>query len=126
MTNKFFQIGVNKKYLMNLINFKNNLIHKFQKLKIKYKLTDNNLDCKCLRNCDFMFNKISIPKEYKKLQEHFDKLKNLPQPAQRSKEWYDYRYNRITASDAAAGIDLNPYEPVESFILKKSVGSLKQ
>ena len=62
---------------------------------------------------------ISVPAEYVKLDNHFNKLKMLPQPAQRSKEWYDYRYNRITASDTAAAIDLNPYEPVEGFILKK-------
>jgi len=62
---------------------------------------------------------IDIPNEYIKLSEHFNKLKKLPQPIQRSKEWYDYRYNRITASDTAAAIDLNPYEPIESFILKK-------
>ena len=62
---------------------------------------------------------VKVPSKYKKLFDHFEKIKNLPQPVQRSKEWYDYRYNRITASDTAAAIDLNPYEPVESFILKK-------
>jgi putative phage-type endonuclease len=73
----------------------------------------------CFREFEEKYPDIKVPSKYKKLNEHFEKLKNLPQPAQRSKEWYDYRYNRITASDAAAGIDLNPYEPVESFILKK-------
>ena len=29
------------------------------------------------------------------------------------------RSGRITASDTAAALDENPYEPVESFILKK-------
>jgi putative phage-type endonuclease len=87
--------------------------------KIKYKLITDNIDSKCVRDCDFMFDKIKIPNEYKKLQEQFNKLKNLPQPEQRTKEWFDYRHNRITASDTAAAIDLNPYEPVESFILKK-------
>lgn len=62
---------------------------------------------------------ITVPDEYKPLEAHFNKLKMLPQPAQRSQEWYDYRYNRITASDTASAIDQNPYEPVESFILKK-------
>lgn len=62
---------------------------------------------------------ITVPKEYIPLQKHFDTLLATPQPAQRTKEWYDYRYNRITASDTAAAIDLNPYEPVEGFILKK-------
>ena len=78
---------------------------------------DNGNDC--FREFEDTYPNIKIPAKYKKLSDHFDKLQNLPQPAQRSKEWYDYRYNRITASDVAAAIDLNPYEPVESFILKK-------
>ena len=73
----------------------------------------------CFREFEEIYPDIKVPSKYKKLSDHFDKLQKLPQPAQRSKEWYDYRYNRITASDAAAAIDLNPYEPVESFILKK-------
>lgn len=73
----------------------------------------------CFREFENNYPDIKVPSKYKKLNEHFDKLKNLPQPVQRSQEWYDYRYNRITASDMAAAIDLNPYEPVESFILKK-------
>lgn len=62
---------------------------------------------------------INVPKEYKKLEEHFQKLYHLPQPEQRSKEWFNYRYNRITASDTATAIDMNPYEPVEEFYYKK-------
>lgn len=66
-----------------------------------------------------LYSPVKIPKEFKALEEHFQKLKNLPQPEQRTKAWFDYRHNRITASDTAAAIDENPYEPVESFILKK-------
>jgi hypothetical protein len=62
---------------------------------------------------------IHIPKEHKKTFEHFMKLYNTPQPEQRTQEWFDYRYNRITASDTATAIDNNPYESVESFICKK-------
>jgi len=62
---------------------------------------------------------IEVPPEYIKLEEQFNKLKALPQPAQRSKEWHEYRYKRITASDTAAAVDMNPYEPVEGFVLKK-------
>jgi putative phage-type endonuclease len=87
--------------------------------KIKYSLINDDIESNCVRDCEFMFDKIKIPNEYKKLQNHFNKLKDLPQPEQRTKEWFDYRHNRITASDTAAAIDLNPYEPVESFILKK-------
>jgi putative phage-type endonuclease len=90
-----------------------------QQFKIKYKPIDCVSDTKCVRDCDFLFNNIKIPSEFKKLQEHFNKLKDLPQPEQRTQEWFDYRKNRITASDTASAIDLNPYEPVESFILKK-------
>jgi putative phage-type endonuclease len=86
---------------------------------VKYKNTKEYFDHKLIRDCDTVFDKIIIPKEYKLLQEHFNKLKNLPQPEQRTKEWFDYRHNRITASDTASAIDQNPYEPVESFILKK-------
>jgi putative phage-type endonuclease len=75
---------------------------------------DNGINC--FREFEETYPGIKIPAKYKKLSDHFDKLQKLPQPAQRSKEWYDYRYNRITASDAAAAIDLNPFE---SFILKK-------
>lgn len=80
---------------------------------------NNNQSRICYRNYDKLFDKIKIPKKFQKLENHFQKLKNLPQPEQRTKEWFDYRHNRITASDTAAAIDLNPYEPVESFILKK-------
>jgi putative phage-type endonuclease len=73
----------------------------------------------CFRELEDKYPDIKTPSKYKQLNAHFNKLKELPQPAQRSQEWYDYRYNRITASDMAAAIDLNPYEPVESFILKK-------
>jgi putative phage-type endonuclease len=90
-----------------------------QLFKVKYKLNETELDKQPLRECDFIFDKIIIPTKFKKHQEHFNKLKDLPQPEQRTKEWFDYRHNRITASDTAAAIDLNPYEPVESFILKK-------
>ncbi len=62
---------------------------------------------------------IKVPSKYKELEKHFNKLKDLPQPAQRSKEWYEYRHNRITASDMAEAMDLSPYKPVEHFIRKK-------
>jgi len=74
----------------------------------------------CFPDFKALYKPIVIPDEYKALEEHFQKLKALPQPEQRTKEWYEYRHNRITASDTAAAIDLNPYEPVENFILKKT------
>ena len=81
---------------------------------------------KCFRNWDEKFQldevnikEIKVPKTKQKLEAHFQKLFNTPQPEQRSEEWYEYRKIRITASDTATAIDLNPYEPVEHFIVKK-------
>ena len=62
---------------------------------------------------------IKVPKEYKPLEEHFQKLFATPQPEQRSEEWYAFRKGRITASDIATALDHNPYEPWEEFIIKK-------
>jgi putative phage-type endonuclease len=62
---------------------------------------------------------IKIPKESLELEKHFMNLYLTPQPEQKTKEWFDYRFNRITASDMATAIDFNPYESVESFICKK-------
>lgn len=108
----------NAKNIQNELSAKYNVDYELVKLII-YNLCNKNDGMICFRDYDKLFNKIKIPKEYQKLEDHFQKLKNLPQPEQRTKEWFDYRHNRITASDTAAAIDLNPYEPVESFILKK-------
>ena len=62
---------------------------------------------------------IVVPDEYIKYEKQIEKLKAIPQYEQRSKEWFEYRYNRITASDTATAINMNPYECIESFILKK-------
>ena len=86
--------------------------------KLDYNISFENGN-KCFREFENTYNDIIVLPKYIELEKHFNKLKLLPQPVQRTKEWFDYRYNRITASDTAAAIDLNPYEPVESFILKK-------
>jgi putative phage-type endonuclease len=102
--------GIEKRLIEDIIN-------KF--ISIRYKF-NKNIDLNYgLRDWEHIYCDIKVPKKYKKLEDHFQKLKNIPQPAQRTKEWFDYRHNRITASDTASDIDLNPYEPVESFILKK-------
>jgi len=62
---------------------------------------------------------IVVPKEYIELNEHFKKLYFLPQPEQRSKEWFDFRYSMITASDIATALGENPYEPPDGLIIKK-------
>jgi putative phage-type endonuclease len=91
---------------------------------IKFEV-NNNMDInlrqwdKILKIDEINITSVKIPKKSQKIQDQFTTLYNTPQPEQRTKEWFDYRYNRITASDTATAIDNNPYESVESFICKK-------
>ena len=43
---------------------------------------------------------IKTPPNVEKIEEQIIKLKNKPQPTQRTKEWYQHRHNLITASNA--------------------------
>jgi putative phage-type endonuclease len=43
--------------------------------------------------------------EYDYIEEQISYLKSKPQPAQRSKEWYEFRHNLITASNAYKAFD---------------------
>jgi putative phage-type endonuclease len=103
--------------LLNIIDEIFNRIFK-HKYKLNNKLIFENGQ-NSFRDYEDIYPEIEIDNEYIDIENQFNKLKLLPQPVQRSKEWFDYRYNRITASDTAAAIDLNPYETVEEFILKK-------
>ena len=47
------------------------------------------------------------------------KLKTIEQPAQRTKEWYEYRNNRLTASDLGTAMNVNPYSKRKKLIAKK-------
>jgi putative phage-type endonuclease len=51
-----------------------------------------------------------------------DYIKNVPQPEQRTKAWFDMRNNMITASSGATALGENPYEKVEGFIMEKVFG----
>ena len=118
--NDFIKLEIDKNMQIALLN------DIFIKLfSISYKFNNNNDNIlfengnNCFREYEHIYDEIIVPVEYREINDKFNKLKNLPQPVQRSQEWFDYRHNRITASDTAAAIDMNPYEFVESFILKK-------
>ena len=61
--------------------------------------------------------------EYKTRVDIFNKLRQIVLPEQRSKEWFEMRNNKITASDCGAVLGENKYEPQFNFILKKVFGS---
>jgi len=74
------------------------------------------------RNLVFHLNKDLRPftntrKRY--LQEQVERLKKIPQPEQRSPEWYEMREGMISASDAGTVLGLSHYGDRYSVILKK-------
>jgi putative phage-type endonuclease len=96
------------------------ILNKKYKIKMNYESElsfENGLNC--FPEYVNLYPDIKIPPEFQHLEDQFQKLKALPQPEQRTPAWFAYRRERITASDTAAAIDENPYEPVESFIDKK-------
>jgi putative phage-type endonuclease len=113
-----------KKLIENNLKIDKDEIDEILNRLFKKKFILNNNLCfddgqNCFREFEDKYPDIDVPDEFKELESKFNKLRLLPQPEQRTKEWYDYRYNRVTASDTAAAIDMNPYETVEGFILKK-------
>ena len=57
--------------------------------------------------------------EIKRLQDIICNLKKIPQPEQRTQEWYEFRNNRLTASDLGSVMGFNPYENYLNTVLKK-------
>lgn len=125
---------VNKNIKKEIKDIFNIIIKKYPETRyelvndIKYRISKNGFDKMNLNFRDYdnfykinevINDKIKVPKEFKKYEDQFQRLYALPQPEQRTKEWFDYRFNRITASDTATAIDQNPYESVEAFICKK-------
>ena len=52
-----------------------------------------------------------------KMKSKLDHLRNLPQPPQRTTEWYEFRYNLLTASTAWKGLDTK--SSINSLIYEK-------
>ena len=66
-----------------------------------------------------VINPIYDEKQIEKLKQQIVELKKIPQPEQRTPEWYTFRNNRLTASDLGTVIGQNPYENYNSIIQKK-------
>jgi len=84
---------------INLIDFNLNKL-----MKLTYEFNES-FEGKVIYNRE----NISIPEEYQELVNHVDFIANLPQPEQRTEEWFAMRKNMITASCAAQVIGENPY-----------------
>ena len=66
-----------------------------------------------------VINPIYNEEQIEKLKKQIIELKKIPQPEQRTPEWYKFRNDRLTASDLGTIIGQNPYENYNSIIQKK-------
>ena len=85
------------KYMRYIYTHLYNYCNSFMEIDLKYDLTliyilKNNKLIRSYENT-YIYNKSTINSDYI----HY--LKNIPQPKQRSDEWYLYRYNHLTASN---------------------------
>lgn len=63
--------------------------------------------------------KIVIPKKFKKIMKQIKRLKKMPQPDQRTPEWFKMREEMITASELAAALGKDHYKDTYKYILGK-------
>jgi putative phage-type endonuclease len=120
----------NYDYLTNhefndLINYSHLNIEEYFEMKIDRKLIKDNIkklfDKYYYYNGQQFINQIDQT-EYDKLEQHYLYLLNLPQPEQKSKEWFDMRNNMITASSAAQAMGESKYDTMDQFIYEKVFG----
>ena len=70
-----------------------------------------------LNNKKFLFKLTDKSKQ--RLKDRFKILKDKPQAKQRSKEWYDKRFNTIGASELASIFGKSPFTSYPKYLLKK-------
>jgi putative phage-type endonuclease len=106
---------LNIKYEIDGINLfdipKTNFNKKFITCEERDKFYDDNR---------FIKNKLDDNKQI--LYDQYEKLINLPQPVQKSKEWFDMRNNMLTASSAGAAIGESHYNTIKETLLEKVFG----
>ena len=85
---------------------------------VKYKIMD-----KIQERLKYEINKLQspiyLPETLESLEKQIKYLDSIPQPAQRTPEWYEFRNNRLTASDLGTAMNINPYSQMDKLIMKK-------
>ena len=66
-----------------------------------------------------VINREDLTTRQKRLFDQYKYLANLPQPAQKSKEWFDMRNNMITASNCGSVIGECKYTPIKALLIDK-------
>ena len=121
-----------KTFYPELISYTNNLDDvlevRYQIVNIKENVLINKYTQDFLRCEDrdlffdenyLVFDKTTFTPLHKKLYERYDYLFKLPQPVQKSKEWFDMRNNMITASNCGTVIGECKYSPIKNLLLDK-------
>lgn len=103
--------------------------------------SDSEIDCEELKQIDVNLNKSikltpygtqtihdeqfddMLDEVQQKMVMHFNNLRAIVSPDQRSEEWYKMRSDKITASDGGQVLGQNKYDQQFNFILKKTIGS---
>ena len=85
---------------------------------VKSSRSDSSTDC--IENSKLaIIDDLNAYKKYKRLCDQVTFLRNLPQPVQRSPEWFKLREGMITASDGGSALGENHYEKRYNVIFKK-------
>jgi putative phage-type endonuclease len=113
----------NKEYVSEMLNvffsdiyYNNDLIKKAKLNKVRtYFETVEDYD----KYYDVYCSKMKLSPEIQLLWNKYNLLKNIPQPVQKSPEWFKARNGMITASSGAQAIGESKYEKSEKFILDK-------
>jgi len=66
-----------------------------------------------------IINREDLTTRQKRLFDQYKYLANLPQPVQKSKEWFDMRNNMITASNCGSVIGECKYTPIKALLIDK-------
>src|SRR5690348_9715116 len=56
------------------------------------------------------------------MSDHLQFLKSIPQYDQRTNEWFEQRKNKLTSSDAATALGINPYKKAVELLFEKCIG----
>lgn len=103
-------------YMVKNLNFNIQFFNFDQKFKT---CEERDLFYDTNRNNQKVINYSSLTLTEKKLFNQYEYLINLPQPIQKSKEWFDMRNNMVTASSCGAVIGECKYQPIKSVLLDK-------
>lgn len=115
--NKYLEIALdNYDYQYGKLVFDNLFVNTFKFCPLNTIFINNNDKQKVLQPI------FEIPIEYKRNFDQFNYLATIPQPEQKTSEWFKMREDMLTASSIATVINENPYENPSTYLAEKCLG----